>query len=247
MIKKIATYSVLPILVGFVFFLYGFSSDRNKRKKVKAIQVQFEEGDNHFLTHESVNKLLIQNNDSVKNQPKSSVDLHCLEEVVSSNPYVEKANVFLTLQGVLKTQVKQRKPIARIVSNTESFYVDAFGVKIPLSTNFSARVPLVQGVKSNEDIKELTQLVMFISKNDFLKKEIIGIQKNKFNEYAFKVRSGEYVIDFGKFKNIGVKFKKLKAFYNVSLADGTIKNYKNISIKYHNQVVCTKQEKDGKQ
>ena len=32
--------------------------------------VEFDEGDNTFLTHEMVNKLLIQNQESVKNKPK---------------------------------------------------------------------------------------------------------------------------------------------------------------------------------
>ncbi|SEB66645.1 cell division protein FtsQ [Tenacibaculum sp. MAR_2009_124] len=245
--KKITAYIAFVALIAFLFFLYGFSSNRNGTKKVKNTVVEFEEGDNNFLTHNMVDKMLIQNKEFVKNQPKSVVDLHFLETNVSANPYVEKATVFLTINGVLKTLIKQRKPVARLVDNDSIFYVDKYGVKIPLSANFSARVPLVSGVGNAEEIKELIQLLQTISSDDFFKKEIIAIKRNAQNEYVFTVRTGDYKIVFGKFELAYLKFKKLKAFYNKALIDGSIKQYKTINVKYHNQVVCTKHNQDGKQ
>ncbi|MGB1042144.1 MAG: cell division protein FtsQ/DivIB [Tenacibaculum sp.] len=244
--KKVTTYFTFFFLLVFLAFLYGFTSDRNGVKKVKNVAIEFEAGENNFLTHSIVDKLLIQNQEFVKNQPKRVVDLHFLETNVLANPYVEKTAVFLTVQGVLKTIIKQRKPIARIVNKNDSYYVDKYGMKIPLSSNFSARVPLVSGVGESEDIKELTQLIKIIEGNDFLVKEVIAIQKNAKNEYVFRVRSGDYKIIFGTFKNANQKIKKLLAFYNKALTDKTIQNYKTINVKYHNQVVCTKQNQDGK-
>ena len=245
MLKKTATYLSFFLLLMFLGFLYSFTTDKNGLKVVKNTVVEFEEGDNNFLTHSMVDKLLIQNKKFVKNQPKRVVDLHLLETNVSANSYVEKAAVFLTINGVLKTLIKQRKPIARIVNKSASFYVDKSGSKIPLSSNFSARVPLVSGVEKPEEIAALVKLIKVIGKNDFFSKEIIAIQKDASNEYVFTVRSGKYKIIFGKLKNVNVKFKKLTAFYNKALIDKTIKNYKTINVKYHNQVVCTKQKQDG--
>ncbi len=245
--KKVATYLSFFLLLVFLTFLYGFTTNRNGLKKVKNTVVEFEAGDNNFLTHSMVDKLLIQNDEFVKNQPKRLVDLHFLEANVLANPYVEKTAVFLTVDGVLKTLIKQRTPVARIVNKDKSFYVDKYGAKIPLSANFSARVPLVSGVGGSEQIKELTQLIKIINSNSFFAKEIIAIQKNTQNEYVFTVRSGDYKIVFGELKNVSEKFKKLTAFYNKAFKDKTINNYKTINVKYHNQVVCTKQNQDGKQ
>lgn len=245
--KKALTYISFLVLLAFLTFLYSFSLHRNEAKKVKNTVVEFTSGDNNFLTHSLVDKLLIQNNDFVKNQAKRVVDLHLLETKVSSNPYVEKATVFLTIDGDLKTIIKQRKPLARIVNKDSSYYVDKYGVKMPLSTNFSARVPLISGVGNPEELNEVTDLINIIVSDDFLKKEIVAIHKLANNEYSFSVRSGSYKILFGKFTNVENKFKKLKAFYNKAFVDTTIKKYKVINLKYHNQVVCTKQTKDGKQ
>ena len=83
-------------------------------------------------------------------------------------------------------------------------------------------------------------LLSKIVEDNFLQKEIVGVQKNEENEFEFAVRSGNYKIDFGKLSEMDIKFKKLKAFYNKTFEDNSIENYKTINVKYHNQVVCTK-------
>ncbi|WP_299669248.1 cell division protein FtsQ [uncultured Polaribacter sp.] len=238
--KKVLKYLLFLLLIGFLGFLYSFTSVRNNTKKVANIEVKFEAGNNNFLTHAMVDKLLIQNNKTVANQAKSVIDLYKLENNVSKNPYVEKAAVFLTIGGVLKTTIKQRTPIARIVSEKDSYYVDKQGVKVPLSDNYSARVMLVSGIENNDDVAVILPLISYILEDDFLQKEIVGIEKSDANEYEFSVRSGDYKIDFGKLSDIVVKFKKLKAFYNTTFKNKMIQEYKTITVKYHNQVVCTK-------
>ena len=95
-------------------------------------------------------------------------------------------------------------------------------------------------IENDDDIKEILPLISFILEDDFLQKEVVGIQKFDDDEYQFSARSGNYKIDFGKLSEMDVKFKKLKAFYNKTFEDKTIQNYKSINLKYHNQVVCTK-------
>jgi cell division protein FtsQ len=228
------------VLVLGLGFIYHFSSERNQEKKVSEIVIEFEDGDNNFLTHSMVHKLLIQNNETVQNQAKSVINLYCLESKVSENPYVEEVAIFLTIGGRLKSMIKQRIPVARIINKDDSYYVDRQGVRVPLSENYSARVLLVSGFEDDQDIKEILPLVALILADSFLQKEIVGIQKSDVDEYQFSVRSGNYKIDFGKLSEVDVKFKKLKAFYNKTFEDKTIKNYNRINLKYHNQVVCTK-------
>jgi cell division protein FtsQ len=238
--RRFLKYLLFLVLATVLGFLFHFSSERNQQKKVSEIVIEFEDGDNNFLTYSMVNKLLIQNNKTVKNQAKSVINLYGLESRVSKNPYVEKAAIFLTIGGRLKSIIKQRIPVARIIYKNDSYYIDKQGIKVPLSDNYSARVLLVSGVMNDEDIKEILPLVALILADSFLQKEIVGIQKSDVDEYQFSVRSGNYKIDFGKLSEVDVKFKKLKAFYNKTFEDKTIKNYNTINLKYHNQVVCTK-------
>jgi cell division protein FtsQ len=239
-IKRVLKYLLFASLIGFLGFLYSFTSIRNNVKKVTNIEVKFEQGSNNFLTHAMVDKLLIQNNKTVVNQAKSTIDLYSLERNVSENPYIEKAAVFLTIGGLLKATIKQRTPVARILSSKDSYYVDKQGIKIPLSANYSARVLLVSGIENETDVQGVLPLIGSILEDDFLKKEIVGIVKSADDHYIFSVRSGNYKIDFGKLTDVTLKFRKLKAFYNTTFDNKMIQEYKTIALKYHNQVVCTK-------
>lgn len=228
------------MLLGLVVFLFGFSNKKNSAKKVSNIQIEFEEGNNLFMDYQMVNKLLIQNNESPKNKAKSIINLHKLEANLLSHPMVEHAAVYLTVDGSLKTKIKQRTPIARILSNSESYYIDRQAKIMPLSKNHAARVLLVSGNVSKNDCSEIHLLVTTILNDNFLKKQLVEIEKTPQNEYVFKTRVGEHKIILGKMDDLHQKFKNLKSFYSKAMVDKTIDNYSTLNLKYSNQVVCTK-------
>ena len=238
--KKGLKYLFFLLLVVGLGLLYSFASKRNLQKKVTNIKIEFSGQNTNFLTISMVDKLLIQNTKTVRNLKKSVIDLYTLENQVNKNPYVAESSVFLDINGTIKTIVKQRSPIARVLHEDTSYYIDKQGVKIPLSAVYSARVLLISGVEKDGNFKEIVALVTTILEDDFLKKEIVEIHELDNEEYQFSVRSGSYKIDFGKLTNIDIKFKKLKAFYNKAFLDKTIREYKTINVKFHNQVVCTK-------
>lgn len=227
-------------LLLLVLFLYGFSYQKNKIKKIKDIVIGFEEGTNFFISHEIVNKLLIQNNQSAKNQAKSVIDLHQLETNVLSHPMVEDATVYLTVDGLLKTKIKQRTPIARVVSKTKSYYIDKQAKKMPLSENYTARVLLIYGNVADENINNIYYLVTTILGDEFLKKQIISVTKMPSNEFVLKTREGNQKILLGTTDDLEIKFKNLKSFFTKTITDNTLDNYSTINLKYHKQVVCTK-------
>ena len=82
------------------------------------------------------------------------IDLYGLEDQVNKNPYVAESSVFMHINGTIKTIVKQRSPIARVLHEDTSYYIDKQGVKIPLSLIHSARVLLISGVDTSEDFKK---------------------------------------------------------------------------------------------
>ena len=232
------------LLIVALAFLFGFSNYRNETKKVTS-EVIFEQGENLFMNYEMVNKLLIQNQKHVKNQAKSLINLSSLEKQVLAHPLVENATTFLTIDGQLKTSVKQRTPIGRVNTESESYYIDRQGEKMPLSRNYSARVPIITGVSLAENMEGVYRLLTYIKRDEFLKKQVVGIDKSAENNFLLLTRIGDHKINLGKIEDLEVKFKNLKAFYNHTMANKTIENYKIINLKYSNQVVCTKKERNG--
>lgn len=239
-------YIIGILLVSLAVFLYGFSNLKNSTQKVADISIEFEQGDNLFMDYQMVNKLLIQNGGTVKNLTKSVIDLHNLEANIRSHPMVESASVFLTVDGFLKAEIKQRTPIARVVVNNKSYYIDRQAKSMPLSENFSARVLLISGAVKEGNNAEIHQLVTAILNDEFLKEQIIGVEIKPKNEYVLDTRVGDQKIILGKVENLDQKFKNLGSFYIKSMADSTIYKYDSINLKYNKQVVCTNKVDYGK-
>ena len=225
-----------------VLFLFGFTNYRNEHQKIASVDIKFEEGENLFMNYQMVNKLLIQNDSTVKNKTKSLIDLNGLEKQVLSHPMVENATAYITVDGQLRISVKQRTPIGRINTGYGSYYIDKQGQFMPLSENYSARVPVVIGVLTIENTAELYELLTFITNDNFLQKQIVGVQKMDNDEFILTARVGNHKIDFGNLQDKEAKFKNLKAFYSYTMKNETKDSYKRLSLKYNNQVVATKKD-----
>ena len=227
-------------MFALVIFLFSFTSKRNEERKLKKTIVEFVDENSPFITEESVNKLLIENNSSVKNIQKDKVDLKELEQNLNNHNMIQKCEVFVTVDGVLKAVVKQKTPVARVFGENGSFYVDYEGHKMPLSDNFTARVPIVSGTINKKNSEDLTKVFRYIYEDDFLQKNIIGVEILPDGSLKMMNRNFNYVIDFGRTINVDKKFKNYKAFFQKAVQDSLINNYKTVNLKFTQQVVCTK-------
>ena len=230
----------LVLMFGLVIVLFSFTSNRNENRKLTKTKVVFVGENASFLKQETVNKLLIENNADASAIRKDKLDLNKLEKVVSSNQMVEESEVFVTIDGVLKAVVKQKTPIVRVFDGKRSFYIDYKGNTMPLSANFTARVPLVLGVIRKQNSEALAELFRKIYVDEFLKKNIIAIQIMPNGSLKMLNRNFDYQIDFGGAKNVDAKFQNYKAFFQKAVVDSSLYKYKKIDLRFTQQVICTK-------
>ena len=226
-------------LLGLVLFLYAFSSFKNNSRLVKNVNIQFMGSNNVFITTEMVNKLLIQSQEKPYFLHKDDIDLRELEFLLESNSMIKSAQVYLTVNGVLMAKVEQKVPIAR-VQNSEVFYIDDQGFRMPLSTQHSARVPVVYGIVEEEDLKRVYKLALTAYNDTFLKTYLTEIHQNKNKEISLKLRLLDFEVSVGNIDNLEVKLKNLKAFYQKAKKDNMLDIYKSVNLQFDGQVVCTK-------
>jgi len=230
----------LILMFALVIFLFSFTSKRNEERKLKKTTVEFLDESSPFITEEAVNKLLIENNAAPSSIRKDKLDLNKLEKTLDSHNMIQKCEVFVSVDGVLKAVVKQKTPVARVFGSESSFYIDNEGHEMPLSSNYTARVPIVSGEINAKNNKDLTKLFCYIHEDDFLRKNIIGIEIMPSGGVKMRNRNFNYVIDFGKTINVEKKFKNYKAFFQKAVQDSLINKYKTVNLKFTQQVVCTK-------
>lgn len=238
---KLLTITNIKLLIAFVavISLYVFAYQKNTNRNIAKTEVVFLGENTQFLQQETVNNLLIENKNHFKTANKVALNLDNLESAVSKNPMVEKSEVYLTIDGILKAKVTQKTPVTRVFDNHGSYYIDKNGTTMPLSQNYSARVPVLSGQIGGYK-KEIIKILNIINQDDFLKKNIIGIEVLPNDGLIMKNRNFDYQIDFGKPIHIEKKFKNYKAFFQKAIEDSSIYKYKKINLKFTQQVVCSK-------
>ncbi|MFV8325188.1 cell division protein FtsQ/DivIB [Flavobacterium sp. ZS1P14] len=230
----------LVLMFLLVIFLFSFTSNRNENRKLTKSVIVFVGDNAPFVKQETVNKLLIENKRDASSIQKVKLDLNTLERTINAQEMIEKSDVFVSIDGVLKAVVKQKTPIARVFDEGGSFYIDYEGNRMPLSTNFTARVPLVSGAVNKNNNEDLADLFRAIYDDAFLKKNIIGIEIMPNGSLKMLNRNFDYQIDFGRMINVERKFKNYKAFFQKAVLDSSLYKYKKIDLRFTEQVVCTK-------
>ena len=218
-------------MIGLVLvtsFLVAFSHRRNAQRTVKNVEVHFEAGANLFITAETVDKLLIQNEKALEGQLKEILDLNELEERLDAHAMIADADVYITLDGVVGATVKQRKPLARVQAQ-KPFYIDEQGAAMPLSSNYSARVPIIAGLQKDQ-IDEVYPLLKYIQQDPLLVKQVVGISRNTTGDYSLTPRVLNYKIRLGKVKGLQSKFANYKAFYQKAIKDNSLSAYKIVDL-----------------
>ena len=239
---KLFNWTNIRVLLMFalVAFLFSFTTNRNKSRKLKQAVVVFVGNNAPFVDQETVNKLLIENKKDAQSISKDNLDLNKLEKALNTQEMIEKSDVFVSIDGILKAVVKQKTPVARVFDGEQSFYIDYKGNTMPLSTNFTARVPIVSGKINKKDSKDLAELFRIIHDDAFLKKNIIGVQIMPNRSLLLSNRNYNYQIDFGRAIKIKSKFNNYKAVFQKAVLDSSLNKYKTIDLRFTQQVVCTK-------
>tara|TARA_B110000503_G_scaffold138734_1_gene225505 strand:- start:1160 stop:1882 length:723 start_codon:yes stop_codon:yes gene_type:complete len=230
----------LVLIAALMVFLYSFSNIKNQGRNIKKINIAFEADDYPFLNETMVNNLLIQNFKGASVVQKEKVNLKDMEFLLDSNRYIDNSEFFCSIDGVLSGKIKQKKPIIRVVNKKDSYYLDNKGAKIPLSENFTPRVPVYYGIIKEEEIQNLVRVFTYIENDEMLKQNIIDVKKTQKQNIIFSVRDYDYKVIFGTESNVESKFNNYKAFLQQATKDTLIKHYKSVNLIFTQQVICVK-------
>ena len=240
--RSFLNISYLLVIITVLFYLSWSSVFRLDLQKCNKVQIQVDtEGDLFFINDEMVEKMIFSKEDSLLGKSFQDINIYLLEEFVNEHPNIKKAELYLTLDGTLSIDVKQREPLVRVFEGNESYYLDEEMDQFAISDHYSARVLQVYWDEITESrIEILDPLIDLIDSDKFLKAQITAIEFDENNELVVYPRVGGHKIILGEAKDFRNKFEKLKVFYRQGLEQVGWNRYSMINLKYHNQVVCTK-------
>ena len=230
-IKKIIKIFVIVFLP---FCIQLFASGRNKTRTVKEVVVDHQD-ENMYVTDDAIRRTIFK--DPQAKHPMGLLRLSEIEKLLDNNVMIEKSEVFCTIDGTLNAKIKQREPIARVYDGAGVYYMDTQGKKMPLSSSYSARVPVLRG-NTEQYWQSSYALMQFIQNDQWMAENITEVLVKPNGEYDFLMRVPSFKVVFGKFEDEALKKANLKAFYKQLEKTNKLNEYSIVNLKYMNQVVC---------
>ena len=140
----------------------------------------------------------------------------------------------------LFVNLKQKEPVARIITNDSIFYLDKNSNFMSLSKLHSADVPIIFGFNQFSDLDYLTKVSLMIRNDKFLNQNITQIIINDNQEINLKLSGLNIFIELGHNNKLEKKIQNLKAFYNRAIRKNDLEKYKEVNLQFENQVVAVK-------
>lgn len=236
--------SALVVLMGFI----EVKKAENTCKKVQVILP----GNQFFIERAEIDDILKENNGLLVGRRINSINIQDLENRLKANPFIEYAKVYIDMDGIIHTDVKQRVPVLRILNIAgQDFYVDQNGLKVPLSDHFTARVlvangMITEGFSGKVDTlrttlgKGLFLTAKFISQDSLWNDQIVQLFVDNNRDMELVPRVGDQKIILGSADLLEEKFRNLLVFYKKAIPMVGWNAYSAINLKFKGQIVCTR-------
>ncbi|MCC8424125.1 cell division protein FtsQ/DivIB [Mucilaginibacter sp. UR6-11] len=242
------------ISLGGLVVLMSFIEIKKAEVVCKDVKIYIP-GSQYFIDKKEVENILQLSSFALIGRKIDQINLHNLENRLKANPFIEYAKVYADMDGIIMIEIAQREPILRVMNQfDQDYYIDKNGLKIPVSSNFTARVLAANGfidepfgdrVDTLHSLlaKDLFKTVSYIRKDSLWDAQIAQIYVNEGHEIELIPRVGNQRILLGSADSLELKFHNLKAFYKQALPQVGWDAYKVINIKYANQIIGVKYTK----
>ncbi|CAN5780274.1 hypothetical protein BH10BAC2_BH10BAC2_45100 [soil metagenome] len=205
--------------------------------------------DHVFVDKNDVMKVL-QKHGADKGKETIEVALRSIEDALEKNAWIKKAELFFDNKQVLHAEIEEREPLARIFTLAgSSFYIDSSCMRLPLSDELSARVPMFTSFPSDKKklskpdslvMDDVKQIALYIRQDSFLMAQVAQIDITPQRTYEIIPVLGDQVIKLGNADNLEEKFEKLTSFYKQVWAKAGFEKYETIDVQYSGQVVAVR-------
>ena len=179
------------------------------------------------------------------NKTCGEIDPSAIEKYVEQIDLLEDVECYYEQNGDVYLNVSQRRPFMRVMPDDgESYYLERNANHIAVDTMYVVNVPLVTGNVDDRVMAEsLIPLVEYIVAHDFWCNQVAQIHVSQQHEVILSPRVGNHVILLGDADNYKNKLESVQAIYRQVLPEIGWNTYDTISMKYKDQVVCTRRDK----
>jgi len=247
-VKKIFIVLGWLLLIGGIGATIYYAWMQREAVRCQEIVVNINPNSPKFLDEHEIIDMIEKSGEMIVGNRLSAININKVETKLNSSSSLANVQVFkkveskgLSFKGKLVVSLDERTPIIRIKNSTEDYYMDMEGNKIPTSAKYVERIMIASGTIPNPETQaSLLKMADFVNKDEFWKAQIEQVFVQANGELLLLPQVGDYLIEFGTPDDCALKLRNLKAVYQQGFKNMGWNKYRTISVKYRNQVVCTK-------
>lgn len=247
-VKKIFIVLGWILLIGGIGFTMYYAWMQREAVRCQEIVVNINPNSPRFLDEKEITDMIEKSGEMIVGSRLSAIDINKIETKLNASSSLANVQVFkkveskgLSFKGKLVVSLDERTPIIRIKNSTEDYYMDMEGNKIPTSAKYVERILIASGTIPTPEIQAgLLKMADYVNKDEFWRAQIEQVFVQANGELLMLPQVGDYLIEFGTPEDYELKLRNLKAVYQQGFKNMGWNKYRTISVKYRNQVVCTK-------
>lgn len=240
-IFTVLIWLLVSILGGYCIFSIIMFGRKEKTHICKNIIIDIDDKYN-FINEEDITNILKSKKLYPINKPVSHKEANKIENTLSKMSLSKEVECYVG-DSTLYIDITQRKPVYRVFTNNESYYVDSDRKIMPTSKNFTARVPIVVGnvdkVQASEDIYDLVEYIQADQYWNNLFKQIYITSEQ---DIILISKQGVENIILGNINEYKEKLSTLRKWYEQYPERNCDTLYSKINLKYDNLIYCTRKK-----
>lgn len=245
MVKKVLTWVLFVILVGYVIAAGFWARAEAKKNSCKGIKIEIAQGAGaDSISNEGVMIELNRYPGKIVGEQISAINARNVEQFLKNYPQFEDVDCSFTTDGKLKVNVIPMIPELRIFEDSTSYYINKDGKKMPSKASFFVDCSVAGGKFSDKfPPTAILPVTRFIENDDVLKGLVGMVYAEDADNIILVPRIHGHVINIGDTTRLKEKKEALLAMYRKVLPHKGWEEYDTISVKFKGQVVATRRNK----
>lgn len=239
-----ALFSLTVLVLAYLAF--SSSARIYRQQPISGMEVRILNPELGFVRPDAVQGQLIERRGlSFDSLPRAEVDIHQMERILLSNPWIASANVYISPRHRIQVEIRQREPLIRVWDEeNHSLYLDEDAQRMPLSADYSHYGVVITYEGKAEDLDtadwaSMVRIGRFLKADSFWNAQAAQLIYRPDGEFEIIPVLGSQRILIGKAERLEEKFGNLMLFYDQVLQDIGWDQYKVLDLRFRGQVVAS--------
>lgn len=240
-IITILIWLAVAILGGYCIFSIIMFGNKEEKSVCKNIIIDIDDKYN-FIQEEDITETLKRKKLYPINKPISHQEANKIEKTLSKMSLSKEVECYVG-DSTLYIDITQRKPVYRVFSGNESYYVDSDRKIMPTSSNFTAKVPIAIGhIDKVEASEEVYDIITYLEEDKYWNSLFKQLYITSDKELILISKQGIEEVHLGEMSEYKEKLSILKKWYEQYPERNCDTLYSRINLKYDDIIYCTRKK-----